>query len=403
MNPQRRVMHVDADAFFASVEQVLRPELRGKALIVGGVRGSRRAVVASASYEARAKGVHSAMPIAQAVRLCPEAVCIPCNHGVYAGFSSRLMAILRSYSPVVQALSLDDFYLDITGLERLHGPPAQMGQAIRRRVREELGINVTVGIGSSRLIAKVASESAKPNGLREVPAGQEAAFLAPLDIRDLPGAGPATVEALAQRRLRKIGDVAACDPARLERLFGKWGRELWRHARGEDDTPILAEDGPPKSISHETTFEQDTADQEFLEATLLDLVCHVCARLRSHGMTARTVTVQVRFSDFRTVSASRTLPAASRHDDEFYDAAVERLRHLRRQGGLVRLLGAGVSGLSPHTLRQADFTTDELYSKRERLYQGIDAVRGRHGFDAITAARALRPPGPRQEKHKRER
>jgi len=401
MNSLRRVMHVDADAFFASVEQVLRPDLRGKPLIVGGARGSRRAVVASASYEARSKGVRSAMPIAQAVRLCPEAVCIPCSHGVYADFSNRLMAILRSFCPVVQALSLDDFYLDITGLERLHGPAAEMGQAIRRRVREELGINVTVGIANSRLVAKVASESAKPNGLREVPPGQEAAFLAPLDIRDLPGAGPATAQALAQRRLHKIGDLAACDPARVERMFGKWGRELWRHARGEDDTPVLAEDGPPKSLSHETTFEQDTPDTEFLEAALLELVCHVCARLRSHGMAARTVTVQVRFADFHTVSASRTLPAAARHDDEVYEAALEQLRRLLRPGGLVRLLGAGVSNLSAHGQRQSDFTTDEQYLKRERLYQGIDAVRSRHGFDAITTARAIRPPPPRQEKPNR--
>ena len=385
----RRVMHVDADAFFVSVEQALDPSLRGKAVIVGGLPGDARSVVSSASYEARAKGVHSAMPLPEALRLCPEAVCRRPNGSAYVDFSRRIMAILRSLCPVVQAVSLDDFYLDVTGLDRLHGPPVELARMIKRRVREEVGVPVTAGIGANRLVAKVASESAKPDGLRDVPPGEEAAFFAPLDVGDLPGVGPAARKALRRRGLNTLGQVAAADPRILERLFGAQGREMARRARGEDDSPVLAEREPARSISHEVTFDEDVRDREILDATLSRLGERVCARLREEGLCARTVSVKARYADFRTRSASVTLPAPTRHDHEVYRAALDRLDGLVRPGQALRLIGLRLSNLTPGAARQTDFLTEADRQKRDRLYDSLDALRGRQGFEAVVGGRSL--------------
>lgn len=382
-------MHVDADAFFVSVERALNPELNDRAVIVGGTKDDFRGVVASASYEARAKGVRSAMPIVQAARLCPEAVFLRGRRHAYVEYSRRIMAILRECSPAVQAVSLDDFYLDATGLDRLHGPPLALGRKIKERTRGETGVTVTVGIATSRLVAKVASESVKPDGLIQIPPGDEAAFLAPLDVRDLPGVGPSASAALYRRGLRAIGQVAAMAPERLERMFGKWARDLWLHARGIDDTPVRAEDGPAKSVSHETTFDRDTADAEFLEGVARRLAERVCARLRRGGLAARTVSVKVKFADFRSVSAAKTLPAPTNHDHEVAAAAAGRLESLLRGGARVRLIGVVASNLCDAAARQTDFLTEEERQRRERLYKGIDAVRGKQGFDAIRAGRSL--------------
>ena len=391
---ERRIMHVDADAFFVSVERVLEPSLRGRPVVVGGARDDRRGVVASASYEARACGVRSAMPISHAVRLCPEAVFLRGSRSAYAEFSRRIQAVLRSLCPLVQAVSLDDFYLDATGLERLHGPALELGRRIRRDVLEQVGVTVTVGIASNRLVAKVASESAKPDGLVEIPAGGEAAFLAPRPSRDLPGVGPAAWERLQRRGLLTLGSVAAADPALLERLFGKWGRALQRRARGEDDAPVSGDPEAAQSVSHETTFGEDVGDPEALDAALLGLVGRVCARLREAGLTARTFSVKVRFSDFSTVSAARTLPEPTCYDREAHAAASERLRHLLRPGWSVRLLGLAATNLAPSSARQADFLDPDASRRLRRLYEGIDAVRRRQGYDAIRPGRSV-PEGPR--------
>ena len=385
----RRVMHVDADAFFVSVEQVLDPSLRGRAVIVGGLPGDVRSVVASASYEARAKGVHSAMPLPAALRLCPEAVCLRTSHHAYGDFSRRIMAILRSLCPVVQAVSLDDFYLDITGLERLHGPAIELGRTVKRRVRDEVGVPVTVGIAANRLVAKVASESAKPDGLFEVPPGEEAAFFAPLDVGDLPGVGPAARKALRRRGLNTLGQVAEANLETLERLFGERGPELVRRARGEDDSAVAPDRGPARSISHETTFEEDVRDRETLDATLSRLCEQACARMRKQGLSARTVSVKARYGDFRTRSASVTLPAPTRHDHDVYQAARERLDGLVRPGQALRLIGVRLSNFVPGATRQTDFLTEADHEKRDRLYESLDELRGRQGFDAIVGGRSL--------------
>ena len=263
---QRTIMHVDLDAFFVSVEQASNPELRGKPVVVGGKPGSR-GVVATASYEARAFGLHSAMPLSTAVRLCPQAIFIEGNYNHYADVSKKFMAILADFSPFLEPMGLDEAYMDVTGFESLHGSIHQMALKIKQRVKDELGIVASIGIASCKVVAKVASDESKPDGLIEVPPGDEAAFLAPLAIRKLPGVGKKTEQVLMGLGIRTIGQLARMPPNALKSRFGVFGEMLRRHANGMDNSPVTPP-GEAKSISRETTFEEDTHDIDFLSATL---------------------------------------------------------------------------------------------------------------------------------------
>lgn len=386
--PRRTVLHVDVDAFFPSVEQVLNPDLRGKSVIVGGLH-TDRSVVASASYEARAFGVKTAMPIAAAYRLCPQAVFLRGNFHQYQAFSDRIEEILLQLSPDVQRVSLDDFYVDLTGTERLHGPAPLAAERFKRRIKEETGLNVSMGVASNRLVAKVASEQAKPNGLAVVRPGCEAAFLRPLGVGELPGVGPKVREALEKLNLRTIGDLARLDPRLLERTFGECGRLLAEYARGRDES-VVAPAGPPKSISRETTFEQDTDDRRTVEAMLFYLLERAAAHLRSLGMQARCVEVKVRYADFETVSRRRTLDRPSDQDAAFFAVARGLLHRLLERRIQVRLVGAGLSGLVQDRRRQTDFLEEKDYRRRARLYAGLDRVRERFGFSAVAVGPSLR-------------
>jgi len=380
MAETRDILHVDVDAFFASVEQVLDPRLRGKPVIVGG-NPNDRSVVASASYPARAFGVRSAMPIAQARRLCPHAVFLPGNLQAYCEFSERVREILLRFTPLVEAASMDDFYLDFTGCRPLHGRPLQAAERMKSVVRAETGLSVTAAVASNKLLAKVASDLAKPDGLIEVRRGCEAAFLRPLPVGRLPGVGPSNEATLRKLNLVTVGQVAEIPPESLEQMFGAWGAALGERARGRDDSPVIAEAARPKSIGRESTFPQDTSDRAEVRAMLYSLTERAARQLREEGLLARCVTVRVRYADFQTVTAARTLPTLTDQDKAFYETALEQVERLLARRMRVRLIGVTLSALASLQERQGDLFAETEFQRRRRYYRGLDRLRDRLGFE----------------------
>jgi DNA polymerase-4 len=388
---------VDIDAFFAQVEQILRPELAGRPVIVGGLV-TDRSVVASASYEARARGVKTAMPVAQAHRLCPDAVFLRGDFHAYARYSRALVDLCRRYTPLVEPVSLDEAYLDVGGSRRFFETrgivvgrgawPLQAADHLKRTVKRELQINVSIGVGASRLIAKIACDYAKPNGVGWVRPGYEAEFLAPLPLKELPGIGPRTAERLARYNLRRIGDLAKIPEAMLVEQFGPGGEVLAARARGIDPTPVSADLGGPKSISRETTFETNLIDRSAMLAMLYYLLERACRQLREGGLLARTVTVKIRYADFRTEGRSRSLPTFSDHDDDFWPvvAALFEKVYARRVG--VRLVGVALSHFAPGG-RQLDLFSEAAYCRRTRFYRSVDRLRERFGFSVLATGRAI--------------
>ena len=386
------ILHVDLDAFFAAVEQRDRPELRGRPVVVGGGGPHDRGVVSAASYEARRFGVRSAMPLRTAAVLCPGAVFVPVDGARYAAVSRQVMGILRRYTPRVEQVSIDEAFLDVAGSEALFGTPEAIARAIRAAIRVELGLTASVGVASTRLVAKVASDLRKPDGLVVVPAGTEAEFLAPLPIERLWGVGPQTRQAMAEYGIRRIGDLAALPEDLLVRRFGPHGGELIARARGIDPSPV----GPgveAKSVSHEHTFSADVADWETLEGTLLGLADGVAGRLRAAGLVAATVGVKVRDSGFVTVTRQRTLPDPTDDLGVIWRTACELVRPQAR-GKRIRLLGIAATGLGAPdqlTLFGAGGLADAgLGEERRRKAEAAsDAIRARFGHRAIVRARLL--------------
>ena len=384
---QRTIMHIDLDAFFVSVEQVLNPELRGKPVVVGG-KPDRRGVVAAASYEARAFGLHSGMPLVTAVRLCPQAIFIEGNYHHYSEASRKFMAILADFSPFLEPVGIDEAYLDVTGFESLHGTIRQMALKIKKRVKDELGLVASIGIASCKIVAKVASDHSKPDGLIEVPPGQEADFFTPLPIGKLPGIGKKTEQVLKGLGITTLGELAKMPVSALKNRFGAFGEELHRLARGIDDRAVL----PPaeaKSISRETTFPRDTNDREFLMATLRYLTERVGAELREYGKQARCVAIKVRYEDFTTITRRRTLPQSTDADQTIFQTGAELLRvALTADKRAVRLIGTGVSSLN-EPARQLSLL--EITDRRlDKLNRTIDRIRDKYGFTAIQTGRTLR-------------
>lgn len=378
------ILHVDLDAFFAAVEQRDRPELRGKPVAVGGGGANDRGVVSAASYEARRYGVHSAMPLRTAARLCPGLVFVPVDGRKYSAVSREVMAILRRFTPAVEQISIDEAFLDVAGSEGLHGPPTAMARSIKAVIRDELRLTASVGVATTKLVAKVASDLEKPDGLVLVAPGTEAAFLAPLPISRLWGVGEKTAGRLAEFGVRTIGDLAALPDDLLARRFGRQGPVLALRARGIDPSPVSSAD-PARSISHEHTFHVDTADPEILERTLLSLSEGVAGRLRAGGVKARTIAVKVRDSSFTTVSRQRTLPEATDQTEVVFAAARELARPQLR-GVRVRLLGVAASHLGEDG-QMALFSADD--QRRRRATEAADAIRRRYGSKAIRRARLI--------------
>lgn len=399
----REILHVDMDAFFASVEVRRRPELRGKAVVVGGA--GPRGVVAAASYEARAYGVHSAQPSVRAKRLCPHAVFVQGDHGYYTQVSRRLHAVFSSFTPLVEPLSLDEAFLDVTGARRLHGSGPEIAAAIRARIREEEGLDCAVGVAPSKFLAKLASKAAKPRpgrpgdgptpgpGVVVVAPGAELAFLHPLPVSALWGVGPATLERLRPLGVRTVGDLARLPEATvIARVGAAAGRHLHHLAQGLDDRPVVVA-AAPKSIGHEETFRADHHDHLSLERELVRLVDATAARLREAGLAGRTVTLKVRFGDFRTLTRSATAPEPIDTARRIGAIARELLGALEVQGG-VRLLGVSVSKLDPAGPRQLslDATDDAAWADAEAA---IDRIRARYGRGSIAPAVLASPTGLR--------
>ncbi|MCL0097140.1 DNA polymerase IV [Dehalococcoidia bacterium] len=382
----RTIMHIDLDAFFVSVEQALNPELQGKPVVVGG-SADKRGVVACASYEARAFGLHAGMPLTTASRLCPQATFIEGSFPKYRDASQRFMAILADFSPSLEPVSLDEVYLDATGFESIYGSIWQMAVAIKQRIRDELGLCSSVGIASCKVVAKIAAELSKPDGLLEIARGEERSFLAPLPIAKLPGVGKKTEQVLSGLGIDTIGKLSVMPLSALKSRFGASGELLHRYANGIDNREVEPP-GAAKSISRETTFGKDTKDRSLLEATLRYLSERVGAELRRRGRQARCVTLKLRYADFTTITRSRTLKQASNTDQTIFDTGLELLnKALAQEKQPVRLIGIGVSNLVEPG-RQLDMF-DSSAQRLEQLNIAIDRIRDKYGFTAIQTGRTL--------------
>ncbi len=382
----RTSLHVDLDAFFAAVEQRDRPELRGKPVIVGGGGPTDRGVVSTASYEARKFGVRSAMPLRTAAALCPQGIFVPVDGRKYQAESRRVMAILRRFTPLVEPVSIDEAFLDVTGTEALWGPGEEVARRIRAAIREETQLTASVGVASTKLVAKIASDLRKPDGLVIVPPGSEAAFLAPLPISRLWGVGPQVATALRDYGVATLGDLSAMPIDLLVRRFGKHGASLHERAMGIDDSPV-ADAGQAKSISHEHTFEVDTNDRETIERTLLAMADGVAGRLRSAGLKASTITVKIRDSSFRTITRQRTLADPTDLAEPIWHVAIELARPEIR-GIHVRLLGVGTSNFA-EPAQMPLFGTGEEETRLRAATEASDLIRRRFGERAVTRARLL--------------
>jgi DNA polymerase-4 len=388
----RTIFHVDMDAFFVSVEELYDPSLKGKAVVVGGQR-HERGVVSAASYEARKFGVHSALPLRTAAKLCPHAIFVDGHPERYRECSEKVYKVLTAFSPQVEMASIDEAYLDMTGTARLHGPPLKAAHKLHRRMKEETQLNCSIGIGASRLIAKVSSAQAKPNGVLWIVPGEEPKFLAPLDVRAIPGVGEVMEKRLHELGIRKVGDLARLGETELEERFGKWGLALAGKARGEDaggwfDTEVGA-DTEAKSISHEHTFNKDTANVDQLGSTLMRLSEMVGRRLREAKLHARTIQLKLRYKDFTTITRAHTLPAPTQLDGEIFEQVSTLFRSNWKPGREVRLLGVQASSFEA----QAE-QINLLESGRQKRWKDAlavaDRLRDKFGESSVTLAGGMR-------------
>ncbi|HYL83524.1 MAG TPA: DNA polymerase IV [Candidatus Angelobacter sp.] len=384
------ILHVDMDAFFVSVELLERPELRGKPVVVGGQK-DQRGVVSAASYEARKYGIHSAMPLRTAGRLCPHAIFLDGHHEKYGEWSDRVATILAKFSPIVEMVSIDEAYLDLAGTERLHGLPFAAADKLLRTITRETSLPCSGGLATTRLTAKVASDQAKPRGLVWVVPGQEQRFLAQLPVRKIPGIGEVTERALRALGIEIVEQIAAVPQEKLEQIFGQWGTALYRKARGGDSYEFLI-DAEPKSISHNHTFGEDTDDANELSTLLSHLSQKACKRLREAGLATRTLTLTIRYAGFETHTRAKTLAEPTRLDSDIY-AVFQDLFHLHRDTKRkVRLLGVSLSGLT-HGNEQLDLLEAERRSKLEKLTSAADRLRDRFGFGKVQFGGSLRSDG----------
>ncbi len=388
----KTIFHLDMDAFFVSVEELFDPSLKGKPVVVGG-QAHERGVVSAASYAVRKYGVHSAMPLRTAYQKCPHAIFVDGHPERYREYSQKVFEVLNSFSPQVEMASIDEAYLDMTGTERLHGPPLRAAHLLHERVKRQTSLNCSIGISGARMVAKVASDQAKPNGVLWVLPGTEAAFLAPLDVRRIPGVGKVTEQRLHSLGIRKVGDLARLDEAFLEEKLGKWGLALAGKSKGLDaggwfDSEVGAEEDP-KSISHEHTFDVDTADAGLLEATLARLSVMVGRRLREHGLFARTVQLKLRYKDFTTITRACTLDHGTQLDIELLDTVRQLFRDNWKRGSPVRLLGVHAGSLEAAEGQLSLLESDKNERWRKAL-AAADRLRDKFGESAVSLGTAVK-------------
>ncbi len=384
----RAIIHLDLDAFFVAVERLDDPRLIGLPVIVAG-RPEARGVVSSASYEARKFGIHSAMPTAQALRLCPHVIIVAGHRDRYVEMSRQVMALLGGYTPLLEPLSIDEAFLDVTGTEAHYGPPAQLARTLQDRILAELRLSASLGVAGNKLVAKIASDFRKPHGITVVPPGEEAAFLAPLPIRKLWGVGQVTARELARLGVETIGDLARLQVEELRLWFGiAHGDGLWRAAHGFDDSPVTPEH-EAKSLSREETFAQDIRDPALLRRELLRLSDAVAARLRYHGLRARTVSLKLRYGDFTTLSRQATLAEPTDAGAAIYAQALA-LFEAAWDRRPVRLLGVSADNLTQAARQLRLFEQQD--TRQAQLEAALDRIRARFGEHAIQRASLLEEP-----------
>jgi DNA polymerase-4 len=387
----RTILHIDLDAFFCAVEETRNPELRGRAFAVGG-KPDERGVVASCSYAARRMGVRSAMPMSKALRLSPGLIIVSSRHSLYRDVSRQVMGLLHDLTVLVEQISIDEAFLDISNIIE---EPATIARKLQARIRDELQLPCSIGIASNKLVAKIATEVGKslslrntqtrgeiaaPNALTIVPAGEEAAFLSPLPADVLWGVGPKTFARLADLGIHTIGDIAKWPESELIRMFGENGRDLARHAKGIDDRPITTE-RETKSISQEITFSRDVRDDQVLQKTVKEMSAEVGAQLRRNNLAGKTIKLKLRWPDFTTLTRQTTFNHPTDQEDDIAKAALDLLKSVRKPNQAVRLIGVGVSGLS-QPFRQLGLW-DTNNEKAQKLQQAVDELRGKFGKKII--------------------
>jgi DNA polymerase-4 len=395
--PISQILHVDMDAFFVSVEELEDPSLKGKAVVVGADPDGR-GVVSAASYEARKFGVHSAQPIGQAKKLCPHAIFLRGHYEKYHEYSQKIHRIFGEFTPIVEMVSVDEAYLDLTGCELLHGTPFQAGDRLIRTVKARTKLNCSVGASTSHLVSKIASDQAKPHGLLWVLPGCEAQFLAPLPVRRMPGIGKVTEPQLLSLGIATIGDLQKMGHEKLMQQFGKWGDYLHTKSMGRD-TGAYAYAEEPKSISHETTFDKDIADAGEVERTLSYLTQLVARRLRDHGLFARTVGLKVRFTGFETHTRDVSLDEPTHLDSVIFEHVLRLLDDAWDRKRKVRLVGVRASNLERDVF-QLNLLAAPQREKLDKVLGAADKLRARYGFDAVKLARSLDEPSDEPAKRK---
>ena len=388
----RKILHLDLDAFFCAVEENHNPALKGKSFAVGG-QADRRGVVASCSYAARMHGVHSAMPMGQALRLCPDLIVVSSRHGKYGEVSKQVMALIE-VTPFIEKISIDEAFVDVTTLPE---SIEQVAHMLQDRVNTQLQLPISIGGATNKLVAKIANDWGKaqkkgptpPNTITIIPPGEEAGFLAPLPVQSLWGVGPKTAERLKAIGITTIGALANAPPATLEMMFGRFGPDLRDRARGIDDRPLSLEHDI-KSVSNEVTFTRDLREVAQLEQTLRQLSESVGRRLRKDSLAGTTVQIKLRWADFTTITRQVTLSSATNLDQEIFENALVLFKQNWPLGKPVRLIGVGVSNLGP-PMHQLELWGDD-HQKQARLLNAVDELRDRFGRDIIQRARRIPPP-----------
>jgi DNA polymerase-4 len=384
---QRNIIHLDMDAFYASVEVLDNSSLKGKPVVVGG--DANRGVVSAASYQARKFDIHSALPMAIAMRRCPDAVFLPPRMNRYREVSRQIFAIFQTFTPLVEPISLDEAFLDVTGSLRLFGPAEIIAATIKKQVAEDIGLTVSAGVASSKLVAKIASDYDKPDGLTIVPPGQERSFLAPLPIARLWGVGKATREALALLGVQTIGDLTHLSPELLVRKLGKHGQSHYQASLGIDNREVTS-DREIKSIGHEETFAVDLLDLKIVHRELLALADKVARRMRRYGVAGRSISLKVKYSDFKQITRSYTIESATDDNSEIYGEITKLLKKTEAGNIPIRLLGIAVSHLQSDRKTQLKLFDEKMNKlKKQQVNQALDEINEKFGTTAIIPGRLL--------------
>lgn len=375
----RLIFHLDLDAFFVSVERILDPKLKGKPVIVGGDPKYGRGVVAACSYEARRYGLHSAMPIRTAYRLCPHGIYIHGNFDEYVRFSDAVENLLSKYAPKVEPASIDEFYLDMTGCQKIYGSMFSFASFIQKEIWIRLSLPCSIGIGSNKTIAKIASDCMKPTGITYVLPGMEKEFLSPMPVETIPGVGKVMVKDLNSKGIYKICDITQLPQEYFSAAYGKYGVDLWRKANGEGTEYLTTRVGQ-KSISKETTFGEDVTNDDYLKKILFELTGKICQTMRNHNWIASTVSIKLRYSDFQTITRARTLKPTD-DDKIIFDTAWKLLSKAHTRRVAVRLIGVGLTNFSEYSEQEYLFEDEEV--KRKKMFRAVTKIRDKYGYNII--------------------